>query len=111
MPHRQFVDYEGTSWDVWEVRPQAAEEAIRRVREERLGSGSGRAGAAPVNRALEAGWLCFESAREKRRLAPIPERWVDSTQEGLQALCAQATAVRRSRRESEPETGAERQLQ
>ena len=28
---------------------------------------------------LDAGWLCFENAGEKRRLAPIPEDWLRCT--------------------------------
>lgn len=105
MPHRQFVDFTGSTWDVWEVRPQAAEDAIRKVRAERAQGASEWSGASPVNRALAEGWLCFENGPEKRRLAPIPEGWAQESDATLETLCAQATAVRRRAPAEQP--GAE----
>lgn len=95
MPYRQFTDPDGAVWDVWEVRPAAAEEALRRAREERAGEGARWTGVAPVNNNLAAGWLCFESGTRKRRLAPVPDGWVEASHDALQELCSRATAVRR----------------
>lgn len=39
------------------------------------------------------GWLCFESEREKRRLAPIPAGWESRDAGALEHLCEQACRV------------------
>ena len=41
--------------------------------------------------AYREGWLVFESAQEKRRLAPIPPNWEALSNEALAALLAQAS--------------------
>ena len=38
--------------------------------------------------AFRQGWLLFESANEKRRLAPVPPEWESMSDEALAALCA-----------------------
>jgi hypothetical protein len=40
--------------------------------------------------AYREGWLVFESAQEKRRLAPVPENWESLPNEALAALCEKA---------------------
>jgi len=40
--------------------------------------------------AFREGWLVFESATEKRRLAPIPANWQTLPNEELAAFCAKA---------------------
>ena len=75
MAHRVFF-VAGQRWEVWEVR--------------RRGQGEGRT----VSPALEEGWLAFESAMEKRRLAPIPEDWEEMPVETLARLCEGASFVR-----------------
>lgn len=104
MPYRQFVDLEGSTWDVWEVRPAAAEAALRKVRAQRDPNATtdwstGRV----VSAALASGWLCFESGARKRRLAPIPNDWLDVPAHALAELCGIATPVTRARRESPPD--------
>jgi hypothetical protein len=42
---------------------------------------------------LRNGWLCFESIHARRRLAPIPERWDELSDEELRALHVRATPV------------------
>lgn len=42
---------------------------------------------------LEAGWLCFETGDEKRRLAPMPEAWEALADDALWALCGDARPV------------------
>jgi hypothetical protein len=49
-----------------------------------------------VPEALRHGWLCFESVRAKRRLAPVPERWEAFSDDELRALHAQAAPVLRA---------------
>jgi len=41
--------------------------------------------------AFREGWLVFESATEKRRLAPIPPNWEALSNEALISLCAKAS--------------------
>ena len=36
---------------------------------------------------LRQGWLCFECAGERRRLAPIPDGWELLTESELTMLC------------------------
>lgn len=98
MNYRIFVDSGGKQWEVWLVRPAAAE---RRNADRRAAGGGAGAGdfpgfsdrrriperrtperlKNPFRRTVEVaseysdGWLCFESEDEKRRLAPVPEGW------------------------------------
>jgi hypothetical protein len=51
-----------------------------------------------VNAALSGGWLCFERDGEKRRLAPVPEHWLDASDEELDALCRRSTPAPPTRR-------------
>jgi hypothetical protein len=39
---------------------------------------------------MAAGWLCFESDGEKRRLAPVPEHWDQADEDALARFCALA---------------------
>ena len=57
MAHRTFADTNGTTWEVWDVRPDTkpGHEAFSGV---------------PVG-----GWLCFQSGSIRRRLMPIPPGW------------------------------------
>lgn len=73
MAHRIFYR-QGQRWEVWEVR---------RRQEHRS-----------VDPELAEGWLTFESAAEKRRLAPIPEGWEELDDETLVRLCDSAAFVR-----------------
>ena len=41
--------------------------------------------------AYREGWLVFESAQEKRRLAPVPANWESLPNEALVALCERAS--------------------
>lgn len=75
MAHRIFHRH-GQRWEVWEVR---------------LGEGGGRRSVDPQ---LAEGWLTFECAAEKRRLAPIPEGWAELEDETLVRLCDSAVFVR-----------------
>lgn len=72
MPHRTFTDHDGVEWQVWDIVPG------KRVRH-----------------SLAGGWLTFESATEKRRLAPIPFYWVHADDAELERLLATANPVPR----------------
>jgi len=47
------------------------------------------------------GWLCFECADEKRRLAPVPEGWDRADDETIEQWCCTAKPV--VRRKTGPE--------
>jgi hypothetical protein len=46
-----------------------------------------------LNEGYGAGWLTFESLREKRRLVPIPRHWDELPQGELRELCSKAKPV------------------
>lgn len=73
MPIREFTDRAGMRWRVWPTTP------IR----------------GNVRPQFAGGWLAFESAHERRRLAPIPAEWEELDDEGLRILLAECTPVTR----------------
>jgi hypothetical protein len=64
------------AWRVWSTTPQAG---------------------AVYRESLRAGWLTFESATIRKRLAPIPPGWEEATAERLELMCRAAEVVRRAR--------------
>jgi hypothetical protein len=98
MCHRQFVDDDGSVWAVWDVNPARIWEALGTSTPAREadsgGEGTGRRRAGPLDHTLAAGWLCFESAGQKLRLAPIPADWEALASTDLALLRRAATAVR-----------------
>ncbi len=91
MAYREFKDQWGTEWKAWETVPTGVErrgtttppsdtpkfDAGRRKREN---SAEVRLKMRP---GWEGGWLSFESAKEKRRLVPLPADWDKATDEQL----------------------------
>jgi len=73
--HRGFVDSDHVVWTVWEVQWQGASRAPR------------------VRAELAGGWLAFQSRKERRRLAPIPEAWDALSDVELECLCRLADAA------------------
>lgn len=55
---RTFVDESGTVWEVFEAHPESGGRTQVRVPD-----------------TFRMGWLCFQSADERRRVAPIPAGW------------------------------------
>lgn len=107
MALRNFQDDDGTVWRVWDVVPQRLRGGEERRSGERRGGGvmaysgperrsgpdrraRGAGGTAP---AYAAGWLCFESPTEKRRLSPIPFGWDEAGEEDLRWLVDRAKGV------------------
>jgi len=105
LTHRRFTDQQGKTWDVWQVHPAAAERRFsqRRVNDEdRTDAAERRSGVdrreERLARALIApeftyGWLCFETQGEKRRLAPVPDRWDSADDETIEQWCCSAKPV------------------
>jgi hypothetical protein len=111
---RTFTDDHGVEWIALAVAPAWAE---RRARKERRGTDIGpkpgqterrkgrdrrrgasdRAPRVKIDPALATGWLAFEGAGERRRIAPIPEGWFEMSDAELARLVAKAAVVRRRR--------------
>ena len=70
MALRAFQDAAGVEWQVWDTIP-----------------------AKLVSTTYEGGWLTFQSAVEKRRLAPIPLYWTNADVEELMRLLRKAKPV------------------
>jgi hypothetical protein len=101
-PHRTFLDDLARLWNAWDVIPAWGERrtAERRQRSEASDSnGVDRRGqqrrrmrgiriALPPR--LAHGWVAFECGDERRRVAPIPEQWVDLSETGLRDLWREA---------------------
>ena len=77
---RQIRDAAGIEWMVYEVHPGTNQWASIQSLPE----------------GYRSGWLCFESATEKRRLTPPPLGWEDLPSEKLSRLLGDAVLVRRS---------------
>lgn len=98
MSHREFLDEDGKSWEVWDVRPSAVESST---------STDGGGELADLERhvqqlvklnlptELREGWLAFRSSEESRRLAPIPQRWVAMDDQDLALLVRAAKPIAR----------------
>ncbi|NUQ21270.1 MAG: hypothetical protein HOQ09_09955, partial [Gemmatimonadaceae bacterium] len=83
MASRTFVDFDGVTWQVWDVHPAMAERRMAQRRREaaQLAAAKERRAAERRHRAetrvgvrpgFENGWLAFDSPLGLRRLAPIP---------------------------------------
>jgi len=70
LSHRTFTDATGVEWEVWDVFPST-----------------------DVRHTLQGGWLTFQSATEKRRLAPVPLYWINADDAELGRLLRAAKPV------------------
>ena len=107
MAYRTFRDSRGTEWQTWDVVPRLGDRrrterrqravtpphSDRRSRSDRRLVSAHRA---VLTHGMDSGWLCFEAAEEKRRLAPIPDDWMRCAVERLEQYCAKAAPARRS---------------
>lgn len=107
MPIRTFQTPDGVTWQVWNVVPGRRDVPERRIGYDRRSpdpviryggpdrrSGDDRRHEVPfVSPRLASGWLAFECAEEKRRLAPIPQHWERMSASELERLCARAVPV------------------
>jgi len=72
---RQFRDDAGVEWKVF-LTPRGSDAVSR----EHF-----------LPESFREGWLVFESATEKRRLAPVPADWEELSADELKALCGKAS--------------------
>ena len=97
---REFKDASGTSWRVWDVYPSSGRSSQRSTPPDTT-QGTDAMAVFPT-RNLNDGWLCFESATEKRRLAPIPPEWETCEPCVLEDLCGRAGYITRPTPRGEP---------
>ena len=94
MAFRTFVDSSGQEWQAYDVTPPAGERRRydRRSNPENLepdrrSADDRRVSVGRVSRLANSspeGWLCFERGDDRRRLTPIPENWMRSTDEEME---------------------------
>jgi hypothetical protein len=102
LPLRAYLGGDGRLWTVWNVMPKFSPVRsggdrrleARAVHWERRVSRSDRRGAEPAPEWLK-GWLCFQTVTEKRRLAPVPDRWEVCSTDELEEYRAKAAVIRR----------------
>lgn len=82
MAERSFTGPDGTPWQAWDVVPGQHADWPTHARRH-------------LPEAMGNGWLCFESAGEKRRLHPIPQAWDSRTDGELWSFCSEAQPVPR----------------
>jgi hypothetical protein len=90
---REFVDKKGVRWKVWDVWPA-----------DRLSAAAASAISTFPSTTLAGGWLCFESANEKRRLSPVPPEWELCDEAALCTFCDRAGFITPTPRDV-PRTG------
>ena len=100
---RILRDPDGVEWQVWSVAPDPRGHLERRRVERRRGpdpsySGEERRTSEDRRRggSLQAGWLVFQSEREKRRLMPAPGDWEQCDEERLRLMLRAARPARPS---------------
>ena len=97
MTHRQFVDDDHVAWHVLDVFAhgrdyQSAGPTDWPSRADHQQSGSDRP-LTEIRQLMATGWLVFQSARERRRLVPIPAGWEAASDRELGTLCARGERV------------------
>lgn len=106
MPSREFRGADGVEWRVWSVIAgrrgegerrhgydrRSPEPVLRYTGLERRSNTDRRSAAHLLASEYRSGWLVFESADERRRLAPIPPGWERLSEGSLVRLCQAAVA-------------------
>ena len=98
MSHRSFIDSVGRRWDVWTVKPENIERRSGTEATPTLERRRRREFRVPLGRKWSDGWLAFETDGDRRRLAPIPENWIDLDDATLERMCGAADRISRARR-------------
>ena len=75
MAYREITDQDGRTWRMWDTDPHQF------------------AGRQVIAQEYASGWLTFECADEKRRVAPAPARWEEMDSADLLRLLAGAEVI------------------
>ena len=99
MAHRLYRDEQDVVWQVWDIHPVEVERQLRKDEAPAVTGGTPETRTRmAVSGELVGGWLCFESARERRRLWPIPTGWEFLSDAELTQLCVSAVSTPDRRR-------------
>ena len=90
MAVRDIVDQKGIKWRVWAVQRSSIHP--KTAAEDFLGD-------------YGEGWLCFESANERRRLARFPQDWDKMADRDLLGLLTKAAVVPVRGKKTPPKPG------
>jgi hypothetical protein len=96
MTHRQFTDDEFVAWRVLDVFAQGRDYQSAAPNDWPAQTDDSPASTRPttkIRQLMATGWLVFQSARERRRLVPIPADWETVSEGEPGALCARAERV------------------
>jgi hypothetical protein len=88
---RTIADSTGVVWTVFEVKKQGGPSEQWTYLPAQFGNG----------------WLCFESTVSKRRLTPVPPRWLEYSERELTGLLDRAEPVTRLRVDAEEQPRAD----
>ena len=103
--YRIFLDARGRTWEVWMVHPSSierrkmerrtpVENAVYLIEQRVLGDRRAvTRSRGAVATEFSAGWLCFASDGEKRRLAPVPTNWMSANESQVAEWCRIAKRV------------------
>jgi hypothetical protein len=102
MAHREFHDDRGRLWEVWDVIPERRDRRSgserRKNARETFDRRKMRLLSAVITGDLAKGWLVFATTLERRRYAPLPERWIEASTTQLLLWCAAAKPLPPPRR-------------
>jgi hypothetical protein len=102
MAHREFRDERGRLWEVWDVIPERRDRRSgaerRKHARETFDRRKLRVLSAAVTGDLAKGWLVFSNPTDRRRYAPLPDRWIEATEDQLRLWCAAARQIPLPRR-------------
>jgi hypothetical protein len=94
MAHREFQDDRGRRWEVWDVVPERRDRRSgmdrRKSARETVDRRKMRMLSAVITGDLAKGWLVFSTLMERRRYAPVPERWTEASDAELLVWCETA---------------------
>ena len=90
MAVRDFKDEKGVKWRVWDVQRSSIHP--KTAAEDFLGD-------------YAEGWLCFESAHERRRLARFPQDWDKMPEGELLKLLSKAAIAPPRGKQTPPKPG------
>ena len=93
MALREFRDRAGLRWRAWDVHPGAERPGIPSVHPHGPEAEPEALFSDRVRRQFAEGWLAFETAGERRRLAPIPPGWEELPEDKLRELCERAARL------------------
>ena len=95
MALREFNDSVGRAWTVWSTYPAEAASADSSALGRFMEGLPKDVGAQPlgVRSTYAAGWLTFKTGSETRRLAPIPEDWESTSEDGLRRYLGKSDTI------------------